>query len=216
MSAVPSGRDSTYTKEHFDEAFWEERYGGHQGVEHVRLNPVLEVEAADLEPGAALDAGCGLGAGAIWLATRGWRVSAMDISATALDRARERAELAGAEVASRIEWTHADLTTRRLDSDHFDLVCALYVHTAESHDAQVGRLAAAVAPGGTLLIVGHGPSDPGHGSPQVRFTAEQIAAILDPGEWDVAVAETRDRTVAGHNGDQVTLSDAVVRAHKRA
>lgn len=204
-------------EEVFDEAFWEERYRAHDGGEHSQLNPVLEAETADLEPGTALDAGCGQGASAIWLASRGWRVTAVDIASTALARARERAELAGPDVASRVEWVHADLTSWRPERDHFDLVCALYVHTAESLDKQVGRFAGAVTPGGTLLIVGHGPSDPDDASAmRARFTAEQVVGALDPGAWDVDVAETRDRATAGHDGDQVTLQDAVVRACKRA
>lgn len=204
-------------EEAFDAAFWEERYRAHDGGEHSQLSPVLEAEAAELEPGIALDAGCGQGTGAIWLASRGWHVTAMDIASTALDHARERAELAGADVTSRIEWVHADLTTWRPMRDHFDLVCALYVHTAESQDTQVRRLASAVTPGGTLLVVGHGSSEPGHGSaPSVRFTADQIAGALDPGVWDVDVAETRDRKAAGHDGDRIALRDAVVRARKRA
>lgn len=203
--------------EAFDAAFWEERYRTHEGGEHSQLNPVLAAEAAELEPGIALDAGCGQGAGAIWLASRGWRVTAVDIAATALDRARERAEPAGADVTSRIEWVNADLTTWRPERDHFDLVCALYVHTAESQDEQVGRLAAAVAPGGTLLVVGHGPSDRDDDSAMcARFSADEIAGTLDPGMWDVSVAETRDRMATGHKGDRITLRDAVVRARKPA
>ena len=200
----------------FGRTFWEERYRAHEGVEHSKLNPVLEAETADLEPGIALDAGCGDGASAISLASRGWRVTAMDIASTALGRARERAELAGKDVTNRIEWVHADLTTWQLERDHFDLVCALYVHTIEPQKTQVGRLASAVAPGGTLLIVGHGPSDPNDGTaPRARFTAEQIAGTLDPDVWDVGVAETRARAAAGHNGERITLRDAVLRARKR-
>jgi len=201
----------------FDQAFWEEQYRAHEGGEHAELNPVLVAETADLEPGIALDAGCGEGATAIWLASRGWRVTAVDIASTALGRARDRAELAGAEVKSRIEWVHADLTTWQPKRDHFDLVSALYVHTAEAQEKQVGRLSSAVAPGGTLLIVGHGPSDPNHAlPPRARFTAEELASTLDPGVWDVAVAETRARSAIGYGGDEISLRDAVLRARKRA
>ena len=67
-------------------------------------------EAADLTPTTALDVGCGEGADAVWLAARGWRVTALDISRVALDRAAAHARAAGAEVAGRITWRQADLT----------------------------------------------------------------------------------------------------------
>lgn len=200
----------------YDEGYWEALYRTREGGEHVELNPVLVAETSELEPGIALDAGCGEGAGAVWLASRGWDVTAVDISSTALDRARERAELAGAEVAGRIEWLNADLTTWRPKRDHFDLISALYAHTAKPLEEQVAGLATGVAPGGTLLIVGHGPSEPEHTSaPHVRFTADQIVHALGTDQWDVRVAETRPRPVIRHNGEEITLHDAVMRAVRR-
>lgn len=164
--------------EAFDKEFWEERYRGHIAARGRRPNPQLVAEAADLPPGTALDAGCGEGADAIWLASRGWRVTAVDIATTALRRAREHAETVGGDVTSRIDWVQADLTSWAPTEEHFDLVSAHYVHPATSRDALVRRLGAAVAPGGTLLIVGHHPSDQTTGShaaaPEVHFTAEEI------------------------------------------
>jgi ubiquinone/menaquinone biosynthesis C-methylase UbiE len=196
----------------FSAAFWEEKYSMHGGGQHSELNPALVSEAGGLEPSTALDVGCGEGSTAIWLASRGWQVTALDIARTALDRARERARMT--DVAGRIDWVHADVTTWQPTQDYFGLVCAFYVHTAEPLDQQVGRLAAVVAPGGTLLVVGHGPSDPNNATaPHARFTPEQVADVLNRNVWDVAVAETRDRT-AGRDGDRRTLRDAVLRARK--
>ncbi|PRX99069.1 class I SAM-dependent methyltransferase [Allonocardiopsis opalescens] len=202
----------------FDEEYWEERYRGH-GAAHGRPNPQLLAEAADLAPGAALDAGCGEGADAAWLAARGWRVTAVDVSATALARARERADALGAEVAGRIDWVRADLTAWTPPEGRFDLVSTHYVHTVEPMERLLGRLAAAVAPGGTLLVVGHdhaeahsaGPHRPVTGA---HVTTAELAAGLDPGRWDLAVAETRSRE-AGHGGRTVTIHDAVLRARRR-
>jgi SAM-dependent methyltransferase len=84
----------------FGKAFWEERYRGHTAVSSRRPNPQLVAEAGDLAPGTALDAGCGEGADAIWLASRGWRVTAVDFATTALRRAREHAETLGADITS--------------------------------------------------------------------------------------------------------------------
>ncbi|WP_433501227.1 class I SAM-dependent methyltransferase [Sphaerimonospora sp. CA-214678] len=99
----------------FDEAYWEERYRSHTAVHERPPNPQLVAEAGDLRPGRALDAGCGEGAEAIWLAARGWHVTAADIASTALRRAREQAEALGDDVMNRIgmnriDWVQADLT----------------------------------------------------------------------------------------------------------
>jgi SAM-dependent methyltransferase len=211
--------------EEFDKAYWEERYrGGHTTVCHRRPSPQLVAEAEDLAAGTALDAGCGEGADAIWLASRGWRVTAVDLAGGALRRAREHAEAVEAAVTSRIDWVQADLTTWTPTEEHFDLVCAHYVHPAAPREALFRRLAALVAPGGTLLIVGHQPSDHPTADSHTRShtpapgstcTATEIAAGLDPDRWDILVAEARSRPVGDHDGHTSTLHDAVLRARKR-
>lgn len=226
----------TNATEEFGEAYWEERYRGRNAVWSGRPNPQLVTEIADLAPGTALDAGCGEGADAIWLTERGWRVTAVDISATALRRARTHAEARGAEVAGRITWVRADLTDAAPDGAPFDLVTTHYVHTTASREALFRRLAAAVAPGGTLLVVGHHETDPRAGTiaaehPGVHFTAEDVAADLVPEEWDVVAAEVRIRRApVGHephthdgdghgehdgHGEPVEHHDAVLRARRR-
>ncbi|MFE9688967.1 class I SAM-dependent methyltransferase [Micromonospora sp. NPDC005806] len=192
----------------FDEAYWEERYRHSAGHGHGP-NPQLTAEVGDLPPGTALDAGCGEGAAARWLASRGWRVTAVDIAATALQRAREQ------DRTGRIDWVQADLTTWTPAEQHFDLVCANYVHPAGPRDVLFRRLAAAVAPGGTLLVVGHAPTESSPHAPGSHVTPEEVAASLDPDRWDVLVAEVRSRPVVGHDGHEITLQDAVLRARRR-
>ena len=97
--------------EEFGKAFWEDRYRTHTAVCRRRPNPQLVAEAGDLAPGTALDAGCGEGTDAIWLASRGWQVTAVDIATTALRRAREHADTLDADITSRIDWVPADLTS---------------------------------------------------------------------------------------------------------
>ncbi|PSK93678.1 methyltransferase family protein [Murinocardiopsis flavida] len=205
--------------EEFDKAYWEERYSGGHTAGGRRPNPQLLAEAADLAPGTALDAGCGEGADALWLAARGWRVTAVDVAANALRRAREHADTLGADVSGRIDWVEADLTDWVPAEEHYDLVSTHYVHPAGARDALFRRLAAAVAPGGTLLIVGHHPADThsaAHTSaPEVHFTAEEAAAGLDPERWDVVAADARSRSATGHGGHAMTVHDAVLRARKR-
>lgn len=211
--------------ERLDQAFWERRWeqvcDAHAAV--VRdwpPNPRLVAEAEGLPPGTALDAGCGHGVDAIWLASGGWTVTAVDFADTALRRARERASTLGSEVASRIDWIRADLGTWTPPEQRFDLVSSHYVHGAARRDTLFRRLATSVAPDGRLLIVGHHPSDrhaagPHALAPEVYFTAEEVAAILDPDRWDIAVAETRPRSAIGPDGHETTMHDAVLRARRR-
>lgn len=128
-------------------------------------NPYLVREVAGLTPGTALDAGCGAGAEAVWLAARGWRVTAADISAQALARAAGRAACAAPETTGRLEWVEADLAVWSPDRD-FDLVTTHYAHPSIPQLDFYERIADWVAPGGTLLIVGHrqaGGHEHGHG-----------------------------------------------------
>ncbi|WP_202638484.1 class I SAM-dependent methyltransferase [Bailinhaonella thermotolerans] len=149
--------------EEFDEAYWEGRYREHTVSRRLEPNPYLAEAAGGLPPGAALEAGCGTGTDAVWLASRGWRVTGVDISDTALEHAREHARESG--VADRIDWVRADLTGWTPAEEGFALVYSHYVHPAAGPGPLFRRLAAAVAPGGTLLIVDHHPppaGDAGH------------------------------------------------------
>ena len=204
----------------FDRDFWERRWSEvlEQHGERLAQRPPsahLTGVAADLSPGRALDAGCGHGSEALWLAARGWRVTAVDFSASALDHGRATAAQLGNDIAERVEWIEGDLGVWTPPSDAFDLITSLYVHVAGSVQEMVRRLAAGVAPGGTLLLVGHLPVDPATGAPspaagQVQVTVQQATAALDPEHWEVLVAEDQPRAAAG------TGSDAVVRARRRS
>jgi SAM-dependent methyltransferase len=196
----------------FDEASWEERYGAAPALWSGRANPQLVAEAAGLTPGRALDAGSGEGGDALWLAGHGWRVTAVDFSTVALARAAAQADRLGVEV----EWVHADLTRWAPPTGAFGLVSAQYFHLpAPDRDAAFARLAAAVAPGGSLLVVGHRPSELHVGLPEMFFSAQQVAATLDPAAWDVVVCEDRARTAAGPAGHELPVADTVLRARRR-
>jgi SAM-dependent methyltransferase len=206
--------------ETFDRDSWERRWsqalreGGH-AVDRRPPNAFLLAEAAGLPPGRALDAGAGHGAESLWLAAGGWRVTAVDFSATALDHARSRAESLGGQVAERVEWIEGDLATWSPPPDRYDLVLCLYVHVAGSVPELVRRLGAGVAIGGTMLLVGHQPIDPATGAPtraagQVQVSVDTAVAALGSPRWEITVAEDRPRKAAG------TGVDAVVRARRRA
>lgn len=204
----------------FDQAFWDERYRSHPTLWSGKPNPHLVGEVEDLIPGTALDVGCGEGADAIWLAERRWRVTAVDLSPVALERAAAQAGRAGQQVAERITWGRVDITDWEPPA-RYDLVSAQYLHLRlEPRQALFDHLADAVAPGGTLLIVGHHPSDlettmPRPSDPELFFTGDDIAGRLDPGEWVVLTNTAAGRAVTDPEGRQVTIHDAVLRAQRR-
>ena len=205
----------------FDEASFEEMYRGTDALWSGRPNTQLVAEAADLPPGAALDVGCGEGADAVWLAARGWQVTAVDFATTALERGAARAAAAGEEVAARIDWVRADVTSWTPEKGAFDLVSAQFMHLpTDQRRALFARLADAVRVGGRLLLVGHDFSDVAAGAhrppePDRFFTAAEVAAALDPEVWEVLVAEPRPRPAAVHEGHDIAVHDAVLHARRR-
>lgn len=197
----------------FGPEYWEDRYlsqGPHQ--DHAP-SPHLVAEVTGLPPGTALDAGCGEGVNAVWLAAQGWQVTAADVSAAALDRARRYADEQGLETASRVTFVHADLTAQRPPAA-YALVTSFYVHPAGAFDDYLGVLLDAVAPCGTLLVVGHDADDEhthADAPADASFDAERSASALDLHAWVVEAAETRPRTGPGG----VTMRDAVLVARRR-
>jgi 2-polyprenyl-3-methyl-5-hydroxy-6-metoxy-1,4-benzoquinol methylase len=197
----------------FDRSSWERRWAQvlRESPEALASRPPnahLLAEVVHLPPGVALDAGCGHGSEAIWLATSGWQVTAVDFSATALDYGRSAALAVGADVAERIEWVEGDLGSWAPPSRRFDLVSCLYVHVAGSVVEMVTRLGSGVAPGGTLLMVGHRPTDPATGAPtpaagQVQVSVAEAVQALDPHDWQLVVAEERPRAAVGSGADEV-------------
>ena len=205
-----------------DQSFWDERYRSSSSIWSGAPNPQLVAEAADLTPGSALDVGCGEGADAVWLAERGWRVTGVDISAVALQRAAANAQTVGADVAARIDWQHADLMVTAPDGAPYDLVTAAFMQLPNpQRDVLFTWLAASVAPGGTLLVVGHHPLDlqtkvrrpP---LPELFYTADDVAAVLVADDWEVEVSEARPRQVLEPDGASVTIHDTVLRAGRRS
>jgi SAM-dependent methyltransferase len=192
-------------------AFWEQRWSGvlREHADMVARRPPNDyVTALDLPTGRALDAGCGHGAETLWLAARGWHVTAVDFSAAALAHAKRTAEATG--VADRVEWVEGDLGVWAPEPERFDLVVCLYVHVAGAVTEMVRRMAGGVAPGGTLLLVGHQPVDPATGEATAAAGQVQVSvadAVDALAGWEFVVAEERPRT---HGGGV----DAVIQARR--
>ncbi|MGY2003056.1 class I SAM-dependent methyltransferase [Blastococcus sp. SYSU DS1024] len=203
-----------------DRASYDELYRSAPAVWSGRANRQLVVEASGLQPGTALDAGSGEGGDALWLAERGWRVTAVDFSPVALERGAAAARARG--LADRVEWVHADLDVWAPPERRFDLVTAHYLHARwTDREGVFRRLAAAVAPGGTLLVVGHlHGEERGHGhthahDPGVLHTAEDVAAVLEPGEWRGVVTAVRERDAEAVRRTGNPVPDTVLVARRR-
>ncbi|WP_410615495.1 SAM-dependent methyltransferase [Amycolatopsis sp. lyj-109] len=190
--------------------FWEALY---QRDEHRiwsgNVNVNLRTEAEGLKPGHALDLGSGEGGDAIWLAKQGWTVDGVDISTTALARAEE----AGAEAGVTVNWLHRNILEWRPEAQ-YDLVSAQYMHLPPDLRRDVfTAAAAAIRPGGSLLVVGHSPKamrqfDGERPPEELFFEPEEITGYLgDPWTWVVETCETRGE---GHH------TDAVYRARRLA
>ncbi|WPB88012.1 class I SAM-dependent methyltransferase [Streptomyces malaysiensis] len=153
--------------------FWEDRYRKCGRVWSGEPNELLVREAGNLAPGSALEPGCGEGADALWLASWGWQVTAVDISTTALRRAAAQAIELG--LSGRVTFQHHDLG-QTFPGGSFDLVAAQYLQSpvALNQTAILRQAARAVAPGGTLIITMHA------GWPTWSSAAQQPANVAFP------------------------------------
>lgn len=196
-----------------DREDWNSRYAGEALVWTATPNRFLVAETADLPEGRALDLACGEGRNALWLAARGWRVTGVDFSQVALEKARKLAEAGGVEG----EWIAGDLRHYRPEPRAFDLAILFYLQVpADERRTAVRTAADAVAPGGTLLLVAHDSANltEGFGGPRdpaVLYTADDVVADLDGTGLRIEKAERVERSVEAETGTRVAL-DVLVRA----
>jgi SAM-dependent methyltransferase len=202
--------------EMFEPDAWDERYSAPEAVWSGRPNPQLVAEATGLEPGTALDVGCGEGGDVIWLAQQGWTVTGADFSAQGLARAAGHAADAGVE--DRCRWWQVDARSFAAEGRQFDLVTSHFLHPPDAGMVDVARrLAGAVAPGGHLLLVGHAPSAVFTQLSGSHRRAMWEAAELLPGlpdDFEVLVVEQRPRTVT-RDGRTVEIDDSTLLARRR-
>lgn len=200
------------------EQFWEQHYRGRHGAWSGRANAVLVDIAGPLPTGTALDLGCAEGGDAIWLAARGWQVTGVDVSATALERASRHARDAG--VADRVTFQRHDLT-RTFPDGRFDLVTAQYLQSpvAFPRAAVLQAASRAVASGGLLLVVDHASVAPwSWADPDTRFpTPQEALAVLelDLGRWQVEQVGAPQRQATGPSGETAIVTDNVIAIRRR-
>ncbi len=203
---------------------WDERYAASELVWSSSPNQFVEAELSDLAPGRALDLAAGEGRNAIWLADRGWRVTAVDFSLVGLDKGRELQARHPRGRDLHIDWVHADALTYDPGPVAFDLAVVAYLQLAEDERrTAVRRAFSSLAPGGTLFLVAHDSTNltEGTGGPQepaVLYTAEEVLGDLDGERFEVVRAERVARTLppAEPGGPERTAYDALVRLVRTA
>lgn len=200
--------------------FWEDHYRARRPAPTARVNPLLAEITALLTPGTALDLGCGAGGDALWLAGRGWRVTAVDISANAVRRLADNAR--SLDLGERVSAHRVDLA-EEFPAGLFDLVSAQYLHTPFALPrARVLRTAAhALHLGGRLVVVDHGSTAPWswNQDPDIHYpTPEEVFTelALDPARWHVERADMPRRRTRGPDGRTATVVDNVLVVRRTA
>ena len=194
-----------------DSQEWDQRYAGTGLVWTAEPNRFAVSELQDLAPGRALDVAAGEGRNAVWLASRGWQVTAVDFSAAGLDKGRRLAQARGVAV----DWVHADVRDYQPEAASFQLVLVAYLQLREAElDGVLRRAVTALASGGVLLVVGHDVTNLTEGTggppdPAVLYTPESITRSL--GGLTVERAERVRRPVAPADGHREAV-DTLVRA----
>lgn len=200
--------------------YWEARYADSSRMWSGRVNAVLATVVDDLPAGRAIDLGCGEGGDVVWLASRGWHATGVDVSATALRRCAVAAERAG--VSDRVETEEADLAHWRPTAEA-DLVTASFLHSwplTIPREAILAAGARAVAPGGRMLVTSHAAPPPWADLeaakdypfpiPEGDLAALDLSDEIAAGRWEVLTCETRARTATGPDGQRGELLDGVV------
>lgn len=190
---------------------WNARYAGQELVWSAEPNQFLVQEVAELTPGRALDVACGEGRNAIWLAGQGWRATGVDFSSAGLEKGRQIADQRDVTV----EWVEADVTEWTPPEHGFDLVIIFYLQLAgEQRHRVYQRMVSGLAPGGTMLVVGHDAQNltDGYGGPQDASVLFRVADVIDDlAGLHVVKAEQVRRAVQTDEGTRWAI-DALVRA----
>ena len=205
-----------------DARAWDERYAASELVWSARPNQFVEAELAGLIPGRALDLASGEGRNALWLADRGWEVTAVDFSLVGLDKGRSLQARHEHGRALHVDWVHAHLLEYTASPASYDLVLLAYLQLVPEQCRVAVRTAfSALRVGGTFFLVAHDSTNltEGTGGPQdprVLLTAEHVLADLDGERFEVQRAGRVARLVDQPDGSQLPAYDALVRLVRTA
>lgn len=200
-------------------AEWEARYAGEERVWSGRVNATLRDLAESLPAGTALEVGSGEGADAAWLAERGWQVTAVDVSKTAVQRAAAEARRRG--LSSRLSFVVQDASVD-LPEGRFDLVVAGFLHSWEDDFPRIEilrRAATRVESGGRLLVISHAAPPPwshDHSVPHMPLPEAELGLLgLGDDEWERELVEVRRRAAVSPSGETAHLDDGVILLRRR-
>lgn len=190
---------------------WDERYAAREYIWDVSPNRFVAQHLAGVTPGRAIDLAAGEGRNAVWLAQRGWEVTAVDFSRVGLDKARRLA--ADHDVAERLTLVNADVLAFE-PAEPVDLVLIAYLQVPSAHQRLVLEHASRwLRPGGTLFVVAHDRSnvEHGHGGPPDPDVCYDVDAVREAlAGLDVATAEVVRREVETDDGPRTALDTLVV------
>lgn len=197
--------------------YWEQRYSDAERIWSGGVNATMAAVVSDFTAGSAVDLGCGEGGDVLWLAEQGWQAHGLDISATAIERARSEAAARGLEGAT---FTAMDLSTWQPESDSVDLVTASFFQSNVELDRIeiLRRAAGAIRSGGHLVVISHAQPPPwsSHRGPNMISARDDAAELALPSDaWVVEAADERSRPAVGHDGEPSELIDAVLVLRRR-
>ena len=197
--------------------YWEQRYSGSERVWSGKVNQTMAEVVAGLTPGRAVDLGCGEGGDVLWLAEQGWAAHGLDISATAVGRARDEAAARGLDGAT---FEAVDLDAWEPEADTLNLVTASFFQSNVALDriAILRRAMTALRPGGRLVTVSHAaPPSWATDHPATMVSVQEEAAQLGApaSEWEVELAEERPRAATAPDGSAGEHLDAVLVLRRR-
>ena len=189
-----------------DAAEWDDRYRGHEHLWSVTPNLFVADRLGAATPGRGLDLAAGEGRNAIWLASLGWDMTAVDFSEVAISKGRAQSET--------VDFVVADIRTWETEQS-FDLVLIAYLHlVAGEYESVVRRARDWLAPDGELFLIGHDVSNitDGWGGPQypeVLWDVPEVLGWLDG--LAIVEAEVVNRPVETDDGRKYAR-DTLVRA----
>lgn len=189
-----------------DAADWDDRYRSADRLWSATPNQFVADRLSGLEPGTGLDLASGEGRNAIWLAGRGWKMTAVDFSPVAVER--------GQEQTADVNWVVADVLEWEPESTGFDLVLIAYLHLIPSDfESLLRRVVTWLGPGGELFMIGHDRTniEHGHGGPQypeILWDVEEIVPWLDG--LDIVEAAVLKRVIDIDEGSATAL-DTLIR-----